>query len=307
MKFKLILLLSLLLFIGCSKKEKSLSLTHNNVVREYYVSSPENMEIPCPLIIVLHNFYGSAGFIQKASEMDEFALPKNIVVVYPEGIGNSWNIGAHWDENTQDDIAFIDVLIDSVTAQFNIDLNRVYACGYSNGGYMTYELACNLSHKITAFGSIGGNFMLNADQQCEHARPIPIIDFKGTADPFVAYDIPFEGTFSNDGSLLINENIAYWNQYNHFTDTTYQLIEDIHYSDSTKVEIQTYSGNEHGAVFVHYKIINGGHQWFGGKMGDEHLSYIGFNNHDIHASEILIDFFLNYQLSDFIPVGDSNN
>ncbi len=305
MRRKLFLLISLFIFGGCSRKEKPLSLSHNGVVREYYVSYPEKTTKPCPLIIVLHNFYGSAKFIRQASEMDDFALLANIAVVYPEGIDNSWNVGTPWDKNTSDDVGFIDVLIDSVATRFNIDLNRVYACGYSNGGYMAYELACQLSNKITAFGSIGSNFMLNTDQQCDQNRLIPIIDFKGTADPFVAYDVPFEGQFSNDGSLLVNENIAYWTQFNNLTESTIQSLNDVDPSDSTKVEIHTFSGEKIGAIFVHYKILNGGHQWFGGKMGDEHLSYIGFNNHDIHATEILIDFFLNYQLSDFLMVSDS--
>ncbi len=141
--------------------------------------------------------------------------------------------------------------------------------------------------------------MLNTDQQCDQNRLIPIIDFKGTSDPFVAYDIPFEGEFSNDGSLLVNENIAFWTQFNNLTEFTVQSLDDIDPSDSTTIEIQTFSGEKTGAKFIHYKILNGGHQWFGGKMGDDHISSIGFNNHDIHASEILIDFFLNYQLTDF--------
>ncbi len=148
---KMFLLILIFIFVACSRKEKPLTLTHNGILREYYVSYPEKTTKPCPLIIVLHNFYGSAKFIQQASEMDDFALRANIAVVYPEGIDNSWNVGTPWDNNTSDDLGFIDVLIDSVATHFNIDLNRVYACGYSNGGYMAYELACQLSNKIAAF------------------------------------------------------------------------------------------------------------------------------------------------------------
>ena len=93
--------------------------------------------------------------------MDQFALQQVIAVVYPQGINNSWNVGVAWDNNNSDDVGFIRVLIDSVAANFIIDLDRVYACGMSNGGYMAYELACHLSDKIAAFGSVTGNFMLD--------------------------------------------------------------------------------------------------------------------------------------------------
>lgn len=288
-----------MVFISCEKEEGKLSFKHNGVVREYVVSYPENTVEPCPLIITLHNFNGSALFIQEVSEMDDYALPNNIAVVYPEGISNSWNVGTPWNNNEHDDVGFIDALIDTVAGRYKIDRNRVYACGYSNGGYMTYELACHLAHKITAFGSIGGNFMLNADQICDQDRLVPIIDFKGTGDPFVAYNVPFPGQFSDDGSLLINENIAYWKKFNDLTDTSVEFLDDLNQADSTTVENIIYSNENHQAKFVHYKIINGGHQWFGSKLGDDYISYIGFNNHEIHASEIMVNFFLNYQLSDF--------
>lgn len=299
MTLKFILIITMLFFMGCDKVKdsKPLTLMHNGINREYYVSLPKNVKTRFPLIIALHNFNGSAMFFKNLSELDEYALPKNVAVVYPEGINNSWNVGTSWDDNEYDDIGFIDVLIDSVASQFNIDLNRVYACGYSNGGYLTYELACNLSHKITAFGSVGGNFMLNENQTCAQRRKIPVIDFKGTADPFVAYDVAFDGDFSNDGSLLINENINFWSELNGFTNSSIEVINNINLTDSTSVEKHSYFDDDHNAKFIHYKIINGGHQWFGGKMGDEYISFIGLNSHDIHASELMVNFFLNYTLS----------
>ena len=284
------------------------TLIHDGITREYNVTYPPTVDEVCPLLITLHNFYGDALFIQEASEIEDYAITANMAVVFPDGINNSWNVGAVWDLNNNDDIGFIDVLIDSVAANFNIDLDRVYACGYSNGGYLAYELACELSHKITAFGSVGGNFMLNEDQICAQERDIPIIHFHGTNDPFVAYDEPFPGEFSNDGSLLINENINYWMEHNGFTDANFEDIPNINLFDNTTVEKQTYFSESTSAEFVHCKVNNGGHQWFGAELGDSYIGMLGYNNHDIHASELLVEFFLNYRLSDFYGTqGDLNN
>ena len=234
---------------------------------------------PCPLIINMHGYTSNGWAQQYSSQMDEYAHPQNIAVVYPQGMENnqgipSWNVGTFWDGNSYNDVGFIDVLIDSIAANYNIDLDRIYACGMSNGGYMAYELACELSNKITAFGSVTGNFMLNSNQVCDQDRDIPIIHIHGTADEVVNYYPP-----SFDGSLTVGESIDYWSDYNNLTMETIDSI-------NANVEKYTYA-NESSTKFVHFKVYGGGHDWFYG-------SYWGF-----HSSEELINFFLEYRLSDF--------
>ncbi len=283
------------------------TLIHDGISREYYVSYPDNPSEPCPLIINMHGFGANALGHRDYSEMDNYAIPQNIVVVYPEGMLNSWNVGAYWENNNFDDVGFIRALIDSVAAQFSIDLDRVYACGFSNGGYMAYELSCELSDKIAAFGSVTGNFLLNEGQVCDHSREIPIIDFHGTADTFVPYDVPFAGNYSPDGAMLFDENLGYWMDFNDLTDMTIEALPDIYQIDGTWVEKYTVYREGSTAKFIHYKVYDGGHQWFGSTMGDSYLNYLGLNNHDINTNEELISFFLQYRLSDFTGLlGDVN-
>ena len=283
------------------------TLVHDGVSREYYVSYPANPTEPCPLIISMHGYGGDASWHRSFTEMDDYTIPQNIAVVYPEGMLNSWNVGGFWDNNNYDDVGFINVLIDSVAAQFSIDLDRVYACGFSNGGYMAYELSCELSDKIAAFGSVSGNFLLNEDQVCDQSRQIPIIDFHGTADTFVPYDVPFAGNYSPDGSMLFDENLAYWMAFNDLTEMTIEEVPNIDLLDGSWVEKYTVYGESTTAQFVHYKVYNGGHQWFGSAAADSYIGYLGLNNHDINTNEGLISFFLQYRLSDFATqLGDMN-
>ena len=158
--------------------------------------------------------------------MDLFAHPMNIAVVYPQGATNgwgisAWNIGTFWDQSNLDDVGFISLMIDQISTDFDIDLDRVYACGMSNGGYMAYELACELENKIAAFGSVTGNFMLNSGQNCEFTREVPIVHFHGTADSTVDYYPP---TF--DQALAVSESIDFWSEYNDLNlEYIYQLNE----------------------------------------------------------------------------------
>lgn len=271
------------------------TLTYDNIVREYYVSYPENSDSSVPLIINMHGF-GSYAIQQKNySQMDSYAHSKGVAVVYPEAINNSWNVGTGRGLNRQDDVGFINVLIDSIATDYNIDLDRIYACGMSNGGYMSYELICNLSDKITAFGSVTGNFMLNDDQSCSVSREIPLIHIHGTDDRLVDY------TDSRDYAMNTMDSVNYWAKHNQLSELEIQAIDDVVPSDKTYVEKFTFYRNNSDTKVVHFKVYNGGHQWFGSPVGDWFWIKLGLgnNNHEINASKELVDFFLQYKLSDF--------
>ena len=271
------------------------TLTYDNIVREYYVSYPENSDSSVPLIINMHGF-GSYAIQQKNySQMDSYAHSKGVAVVYPEAINNSWNVGTGRGLNRQDDIGFINVLIDSIATDYNIDLDRIYACGMSNGGYMSYELICSLSNKITAFGSVTGNFMLNDDQSCSVSREIPLIHIHGTDDRLVDY------TDSRDYAMNTMDSVNYWAKHNQLSELEIQAIDDVVPSDKTYVEKFTFYRNNSDTKVVHFKVYNGGHQWFGSPVGDWFWIKLGLgnNNHEINASKELVDFFLQYKLSDF--------
>ena len=276
------------------------TLNHGGVTREYYVSYPEANTEPCPLIINMHGFGGDAIGQYYYSQMDYYALPLNIAVVYPEGINNSWNVGTFWDNNTNDDIGFISCLIDTIASDFEIDLERVYACGMSNGGYMAYELACELSDKITAFGSVTGNFMLNTEQfnpeyqVCEISYEVPIIHLHGDLDPIVNYYPP-----SFDGALTISESIDYWTDINGLNEVSSATVQGSGYQHSAEKFV--YHRENTNAKFIHYRIINGGHEWFGSPYAYPSV---------ISANQELINFFLEYELSGLgcLPTnGDFNN
>ena len=266
-------------------------LDQSGVTRSYYVSYPSNAVESTPLIINMHG-YGSNALEQRFySEMDQFAHSQNITVVYPQGFNNSWNVFTFWDASPYDDVEFISSMIDDISENFSIDLNKVYACGMSNGGYMSYRLACDLSDKITAFGSVTGNFMLqiiDPNDCLDQDREIPIIHFHGTNDGVVNYYPP-----SFDQSLTASESIDFWSDYNNLT---LESLESI----NSNVEIYSYFNESLLTKFVHYKVYGGGHEWFGSTWA----ANWGFN-----TSEELVNFFLQYQLSDFINnqlLGDIN-
>ena len=262
--------------------------------REYYVSLPEDTSKPFPMIINFHGFLSHAVDQQGFSQMDNYAHQNGIGVIYPEGIKRSWNVGKAI-LNDENDIGFVNALIDSVSLKYNIDSNRIYACGFSNGGTFSYELMCGLSNKIAAFGSVGGNFSINENRLCNIVREIPLIHIHGTRDRLQKYN-------HSDGDFLSTiESVNYWAKYNQLDIKVVENIEDIHKKDGTTVEKHTYSKNNSNTRVIHFKVVKGGHLWLGSPIADwlTLRLFFGRNNHEINSSKEIVDFFLKYKLSDF--------
>ena len=253
-------------------------LTHDNDSRIYWVDYPDNPTESVPLVISMHGRNQSLLSHITYSQMSSFANPQNIAVAYPQGINSTgalaWNTGVWWDNSEYDDVGYLNAIIDSVISNFAIDTNRIYACGMSNGGFMAYELACELSDRIVAFGSVAGNFMMNAGQECTSAREIPIMHIHGTSDLIVNYNAP-----TIDSSMTAIEAMDWWSIEN---DLVEQSLEEL--NDS--VNVFTNSSLTSNTKFVHYQVQGGGHQWFNYNWG-------------FHASEELLSFFMQYSMTDF--------
>ena len=153
---------------------------------------------------------------------------------------------------------------------------------------------CGLSNKIAAFGSVGGNFSINENRLCKIDREIPLIHIHGTKDRLQKYN-------KSDGDFLSTiESVNYWAKYNQLDKIVFENIEDVHKQDRTTVERYTYSKDNSDTKVIHLKVVNGGHLWLGSHISDWFLRlFIGKNNHEINSSKELVDFFLQYKLSDF--------
>ena len=291
-----IFFISLFLLGGAENKmaPKKDKINIDGKKREYYVSLPENTSKPIPLIINFHGFLDRAINQKEFSQMDNYAHQNGVGVVYPEGVKRSWNVGKAI-LNNENDIGFVNALIDSVSSKYNIDSDRIYACGFSNGGTFSYELICSLSNKIAAFGSVGGNFSINEKRVCNIDREIPLIHIHGTKDRLQEYNK------SDRDFLSTIESVNFWAKYNQLDIKVVENIEDIHKKDRTTVEKYTFYKNNSDTKVIHFKVENGGHLWLGSPMGDRFLERLlfGRNNHEINSSKELVDFFLKYKLSDF--------
>ena len=253
-----------------------------------------------PLILNLHGYTSSASAQQLYSNFMPIADTANFLMVYPNGTLLSgqpfWNAGI--SGALVNDIAFLSALIDSLDLTYNINLNRVYSTGMSNGGFMSHTLACELSNRITAIASVtGGIFSTQYGSNCHPMRPVPVMQIHGTADATV----PYAGNTSQ-GMVPIDSVVKYWVTKNNCNPTaTFSNVPNTSTTDGCTAEHYQYNGGTNGSTVELFKIIGGTHSWPGFPFGG-----VG-TNMDINASKEIWRFFNKYTLSMLTSIDENES
>jgi len=255
--------------------------------RDYllYVPDSYNPQTPTPLVIAIHGYAEWPGHQAQISHWNQLAEEYGFIVVYPSGtnLPKRWRVSGWADSrvNPLIDVIFISDLIDHLEAEYNIDPQRIYANGLSNGGGMSFMLSCYLSDRIAAVGMVSGAYMLPWGA-CSPVRDVPAIVFHGTADPIV----PFEGGPSPSFDLPF-PNIPEW-----VGTLAQQRGCAVEPQDLPAVGAVTgvqYTDCNEGADVVFYTIAGGGHTWPGGEGMPEVIT--GITNYDIDATRLMWAFF----------------
>jgi polyhydroxybutyrate depolymerase len=178
--------------------------------RVYRLHKPVGLPASASLVVVLHGGFGSAEQAERSYGWDQLADSKRFVVAYPDGVNRAWNVngggccGKPAREHV-DDVGFIGAAVADVVKNVGIDASRVYATGMSNGGIMSYTLACETS-LFAAIGPVSGTQL----DPCRSPHPLSVMAIHGTADPLVPYDGgPGRGLSHIDGPPIPELN-AFW-------------------------------------------------------------------------------------------------
>ncbi len=293
-----LLLLSSLFIQAKSQSNITKSFMFDGLTRDYIIHLPTGYSTATkyPIVFNLHGYTSNAIQEQFYSKMDIVSNtdPERFIIVYPNGVANAWN---SWTASGVDDVGFISELIDSMNAQYNVDLNRVYSCGMSNGGFQSYRLACELSNRIVAIASVTGSMSSYVYSNCNPSRPVPVLEIHGTADATV----PYAG---QAGMESIDQVIQFWQEHNAcgISDTT--AVANISTTDNCTVDEIKFNDCDNGSKTWLFKVWDGGHSW-----PDAAIDLMGLNtNRDINASQEIWDFFKQFTMfsSVNVPILESN-
>ncbi len=290
MKFiYLLFLLILSCKIGQAQVTVIDSFTHGGIMRTYrlYIPAMYNGSSAVPVVLNLHGYTSNAVQQEFYGDFRPIADTANFIIAHPDGTfdGNNDRFWNAFGAPSPDDVGFLSALLDTIISGYNINQNRIYSTGMSNGGYMSYLLACSLSNRIAAIASVTGTMTTTMKASCAPTHPSPVMVIHGTADAVV----PFFGNASNLGADTV---VKYWVGVNHCNPIpTMNAVPDIVPGDGCTAEHYLYSGGDQGSTVEFYKIIGGGHTWPGAPIA------VGVTNMDFSASKEIWRFFSKYSLN----------
>src|SRR5690606_19979542 len=87
-----------------------------------------------------------------------------------------------------DDVGFILALIAEAKRKWNIDQERVYVTGPSNGGGMTQRLACEAGEHFAAAATVIGAMSEKLHAWCKPKGPLPMLLMAGTDDKLILWE-----------------------------------------------------------------------------------------------------------------------
>src|SRR5262245_24151283 len=186
-----------------------------------------------------------------------------------------------------------------MTENVNIDTQIIFATGMSNGGKMTYRLACELSQRIAAIAVSGSSLAVS---NCQPRRPVPLLAFHGTADTFSPYEGGIgTGTDVRAYQMGAPQTVDRWVRLNGCRRTNQVTFQK---GDATCV---TFSGCAEGAVVTFCTIKGMGHQWPGHTLNisrfrarilglPEAFTRLGPGTNDLDATDMAVAFFRNHPM-----------
>ena len=282
-------LIGFVLFVSATlqgvRAQEDFVFSYDGVERTYILDLPESETEGLPLVIVLHGYVSSAQLIRGYSGWSEIAENGEAVICYPQGTSDDFGIN-HWNANLgisdTDDIGFLSALVEHLQQIYGLSPQCTFTCGMSNGGFMSYTLACERPDLFRAIGSVTGNMSAYDQLNCDPSIVLPVIHLHGTLDPTVSYNqgVILDGPWS--GGWGVEEVMDFWTGLMGTSQTTEEAVPNTVLLDLTTVDFIRHFGASGGQEFHHYRVNGGLHDWFG-----------AWGNQDIDSTELLWDFFSN--------------
>jgi polyhydroxybutyrate depolymerase len=261
--------------------DKTVTLTSGGKDRTFDLHVPPSYDATkrTPLVFLFHGYTMTAEEIATASHFAAVADKRGMIVAFPQGIGNGFNAGdccGSAQSSKVDDVGFTRDMIANLDAAYCVDDKRTFATGFSNGGFLSYLLACELSDKIAAVAPVAGGLRVD-EANCTPKRPVPLLHVHGTGDVVV----PFLG----GGLGLAKPVSASIDAFKAKNTCAAGAGQNVYTNGGASCT--TWGPCAAGADVELCTIAGGGHQWPGGDT----LPYGGIASPDLDTSQVIADFF----------------
>lgn len=274
-------------------------VTADGRTRTYHLYVPTSLpDDNVVLLVGLHGGLGNGMQFGESSGLVELAEANGFLAVFPDGTpirSNPeravWNGGgccasAAEDQNDVDDVAFIETLIDTLSAKYRVDDDRVFVTGHSNGGILSMRLACELSSKVAAVAFQAGTLFI---PHCRVETPVSALAIHGADDE----NVKLEGG-AGDQSLVgvdfppVRDGLASLAEANGCTGGDEPAASPA--ARQSDVTVESWRGCPEGVDVQLIVVAGANHAWMGHEQADISERRLGPAYQDLDASEVVWSF-----------------
>lgn len=231
-----------------------------------FVPSSVTPGVPAPLIVLLHGYSGNGSQIEAYFGLEPVAQERGILLVHPSGTPDAYG-NRFWDAAEAccrgesppvDDSAYLNEVVDAVSQRYAVDPDRIWFVGHSNGGFMSYRMACDHADRVAAIVSLAGTTHLDPSL-CKPSAAVSILQIHGTQDSVIAYD---GGEIFDREYPGVLPTLRSWMQHDRcngdLVDTGLTLDLDVDL-EADETEVLRASGCPAGVDVVLWRIKDGSH------------------------------------------------
>jgi polyhydroxybutyrate depolymerase len=244
---------------------------------------PDPTSNSLPLVLAFHGWLGTGRAMERLTGLSAHADRRRLAVVYPQGLGFSWNSGTgagYADRHDVDDVGFISALINRLPEEIPLDTSRIYAVGMSNGAVFTHRLGCAIAAQLTGIATVAGSLASGVAEACRPARPLSVLQIHGAADATV----PLEGgmiRFNGGEVLSATDSVRHWAR------RAQCPVAPVSTVLAEGVTSQRFAGCARGAAIELVVIEEAGHVWPGTSVPQQAPMGKAFD-----ATTYVVDFLL---------------
>lgn len=229
-----------------------------------------------PLVLAFHGTGGSGPLFREQTDLDRQADEDGFAVAYPTATGANWAEGCDCigpDLDGVDDVGFADAVIEAVADVLEIDRDRIFAVGYSQGAVFLHHLACERTGTYAGFASIAGMMSGPVAASCPAEVPVDMLLVHGTDDEV----LPFDGQEAGASTLLsVPATMLQWRDKNGCSAGVDRTTEDV---GDFRADIRRYETCDEGTRVRLMELLGQGHAWPAG-IESEIAGFFGLTRND---------------------------
>jgi polyhydroxybutyrate depolymerase len=250
----------------------------------------------CPVLVALHGGGGRTSGAQFAhgTGLAGEGATRGYVVLAPDALGENWNDGRPEIASGIDDVGFLRAMIADAGTRFGIDRRRVFAVGASNGGLMSYRLACEAGSLVRAIAPVIANMSEALIAHCRPTAAVSVLMMPGSADPLMRYEggAVAAGWRDRGRTVSADRTLDFWREAMGCSGPPRtERFDPVR--DATAVAIIRYESCRGGAMVRRWTVEGGGHTWPGRGGGARPLRarLVGPTATEFRATDVVLDFF----------------